>query len=221
MPPPDGDEVDSLRARLTELEAERSTLIERLERLRGSPSLGDESRVAGVAITAESSAAEKIALFRRLFSGRTDVFPIRWENRNTGKSGYAPACSNEWLRGVCGKPQVRCGDCPNQAFLSVSDQTIANHLCGLNKDGSVGADFVAGVYPVLADGFCHFVAADFDGEQWAADALAFCETCRLRGVPAALERSRSGEVVMSGSDPSERCPTVGRCTDHRDNGASA
>jgi len=190
---PDGDEVDSLRARLTELEAERGTLIERLERLRGRQSLGDESPAAGVPITVESSAAEKIALFRRLFSGRTDVFPVRWENRNTGKSGYAPACSNEWLRGVCGKPQVRCGDCPNQAFLSVSDQTIANHLRGLNKDGLAGADFVAGVYPVLADGSCHFIAADFDGEHWAADALAFCETCRLRGVPAALERSRSGE----------------------------
>lgn len=120
---PDGEEVDSLRARLTELEAERSTLIERLERLRGRQSLGDESPASGVPITVESSAAEKIALFRRLFSGRTDVFPIRWENRNTGKFGYAPACSNEWQRGVCGKPQVRCGDCPNQAFLSVSDQT--------------------------------------------------------------------------------------------------
>ena len=149
---PDGDEVDSLRARLTELEAERGTLIERLERLRGRQSLGDESPALGVAITVESSAAQKIALFRRLFSGHTDVFPVRWENRNTGKPGDAPACSNEWVRGVCGKPQVRWGDCPNQAFLSVSDQTIANHLRGLNKDGSAGADFVAGVYPVLADG---------------------------------------------------------------------
>ena len=55
---PDGDEVDFLRARLTELEAERSTLIDRLERLRGRQSLGNESPAAGVAVTAESSAAE-------------------------------------------------------------------------------------------------------------------------------------------------------------------
>lgn len=192
MTVPDADEVDSLRARLTELEAERSTLIERLERLRGR-----QLPAAGVAITVESSAAEKIALFRGLFSGRTDVFPIRWEKRNTGKSGYAPACSNEWLRGVCGKPQVRCGECPNQAFLGVSDQTIANHLRGLNKDGSSGADFVAGVYPVLADGFCHFLAADFDGEHWAADALAFCETCRLRGVPAVPLQRRARDYGNS------------------------
>jgi hypothetical protein len=52
---------------------------------------------------------------------------------------------------------------------------------------------VAGIYPILADGSCKLVAADFDGEHWAVDALAFFETCHLRGVPAALERSRSGE----------------------------
>jgi len=104
-----------------------------------------------------------------------------------------PACSNEWVRGVCGKPQVKCGECPNQAFLTLSDQVIAKHLRGVDKDGSAGADFVAGVYPILGDGSCHFVAADFDGEHWAADALAYLETCRLRSVPAALERSRSGE----------------------------
>ena len=38
------------------------------------------------------STAEKVALFRRLFRGRTDVYPIRWESKTTGKSGYAPAC---------------------------------------------------------------------------------------------------------------------------------
>jgi hypothetical protein len=39
-------------------------------------------------------------LFRRLFAGRSDVFPVRWENRHTGKSGYAPACADEWVRGA-------------------------------------------------------------------------------------------------------------------------
>src|SRR3954447_380709 len=36
------------------------------------------------------------------------------------------------------------------------------------------------------------MVSDFDGEDWARDALAYLGTCRLRGVPAALERSRSG-----------------------------
>jgi hypothetical protein len=37
-----------------------------------------------------------------------------------------------------------------------------------------------------------FLAADFDKENWGVDALAVLETCSAKGVPAALERSRSG-----------------------------
>ena len=58
---------------------------------------------------------------------------------------------------------------------------------------SSGDDFVAGVYPLLSDETCWFLAADFDKENWAADALAILETCSAKGVPAALERSRSGK----------------------------
>ncbi|MGO8912535.1 MAG: TOTE conflict system archaeo-eukaryotic primase domain-containing protein, partial [Bradyrhizobium sp.] len=142
-------------------------------------------------ITATSSTAEKVALFRRLFAGRVDVFPIRWENRKTGKGGYAPACANEWVRGLCGKPQVKCGECPHQAFIPVSDEMIERHLRG-GDSPATGRDFVAGVYPLLPDETCWFLAADFDKENWAADALAVIDTCQAKGISAALERSRSG-----------------------------
>ena len=96
-------DIDSICARLAELEAERGALNEQLERLQAQRA---QAMVCGLSsITANSTAAEKVTLFRRLFGGRTDVFPVRWENRNTGKSGYAPACANEWVRGVCGKPR--------------------------------------------------------------------------------------------------------------------
>jgi hypothetical protein len=97
MAAPDGDDLDSIRARLTELGAARSALIERLQQLQALLGPGGTLPTARASITGESSATEKIALFRRLFSGRTDVSPILWEKRNTGKSGYAPACSNEWV----------------------------------------------------------------------------------------------------------------------------
>ncbi len=42
--------------------------------------------------------SEKVALFRRLFRGRMDVYPLRWENK-AGKSGYAPACGNDKTAG--------------------------------------------------------------------------------------------------------------------------
>ena len=102
------------------------------------------------------------------------MFPTRWENPKSGRSGYAPACANEWVRGVCGKPQVRCGECPNQSFIPVSDEVIEAHLRGEDRIRHNGrGDFVAGVYPLLFDDTCRFLAVDFDGESWSSDALAF------------------------------------------------
>ena len=65
------------------------------------------------------SSAEKIALFRSLFRGRDDVYPVRFVSTRTGKAGYAPACANKFVRGVCDLPRIRCGECSNQAFLLV------------------------------------------------------------------------------------------------------
>ncbi len=78
---------------------------------------------------------------------------------------------------------MRCWECPNQAFLSVSDRVILDHLQGRH---------VAGVYPLLMDETCWFLAADFDKGDWMEDTAAFREACRSAGVPVAVERSRSG-----------------------------
>jgi hypothetical protein len=107
-------QLASIRARLKELDAERDALTVCLERLTSEPGSGANRNFAGASVHSASTATDKIALFRRLFAGRSEVFPVRWENRSTGKSGYAPACANEWVRGVCSKPQVKCGECPNQ-----------------------------------------------------------------------------------------------------------
>ncbi|MGZ5444032.1 MAG: TOTE conflict system archaeo-eukaryotic primase domain-containing protein [Thermoanaerobaculia bacterium] len=138
----------------------------------------------------QSPSEAKIALFRSLFRGREDVYARRFESRRTGKSGYAPACANEWVRGICEKPRIRCTDCSHQRFLAVSDDVIRWHLSG-RDDG--GQPFVAGVYPMLRDESCFFLAVDFDKAGWREDASAFVETCRRLELPAAIERSRSGE----------------------------
>jgi superfamily II DNA or RNA helicase/very-short-patch-repair endonuclease len=136
-----------------------------------------------------SSSEAKIALFRSLFRGRDDVYPRRFESRKTGKAGYAPACANEWVRGVCEKPRVKCAECPNRRFLPVTDDVIRWHLSGHDPDGQ---SFVAGVYPLLQDETCFFLAVDFDKNGWREDAAAFLEACRHLNLPAAVERSRSG-----------------------------
>jgi superfamily II DNA or RNA helicase/very-short-patch-repair endonuclease len=140
-------------------------------------------------VTQHSSSEAKIELFRSLFRGRADVYPLRFESRKTGKTGYAPACANEWVRGVCEKPKIKCADCPNRRFLPVTDDVIRRHLLGRDE---LGRDFVLGVYPMLLDETCFFLAADFDRDEWQKDSGAFLETCRRLDVPAALERSRSG-----------------------------
>src|SRR3982751_5371061 len=78
---------------------------------------------------------KKIALFRSLFRGRDDVYPRRFESRKTGKSGYAPACANEWVRGICDKPRIKCAECPNRRFLPGSDDVIRWHLSGCDDGG--------------------------------------------------------------------------------------
>lgn len=136
-----------------------------------------------------SSPEEKIALFRSLFRGREDVYPRRFESRKTGTSGYAPACGNEWVRGICEKPRIKCAECPHRRFLPVTDEVIRWHLSGTDD---AGQPFVAGVYPMLLDETCFFLAIDFDKSEWFADSTAFIETCRRMDLSAALERSRSG-----------------------------
>ena len=133
-------------------------------------------------ISSNLSTSEKIRIFRQLFRGRSDVFPIRWESAK-GKSGYSPACANEWKRGICKKPKIKCGSCDQRKLLPVTDQVIYDHLTGKHT---------IGVYPLLPDDTCFFLAVDFDKTDWREDALAFIHSCKNLNIPASLEISRSG-----------------------------
>lgn len=185
-------EINRIRARLASLEAERAELeasLAEIERRKAGAQAISACAILAAntpTVTTASPTADKVALFRRLFAGRSDVFPLRWENAKTGKAGYAPACANEWIRGVCGKPQVKCGECSHQAFIPVTDEIIDKHLRG----GDGPRAFVAGVYPMLSDETCWFLAADFDKESWAADATAMIETCKAKGVPDIAQEGR-------------------------------
>jgi superfamily II DNA or RNA helicase len=130
------------------------------------------------------SPEQKVALFRQLFRGRADVYPVRWESKSSGKAGYAPACGNEWRPGVCEKPRIKCGDCTHRLLLPVSDDVIFGHLAGKHT---------IGIYPLLSDDSCHLLAVDFDEADWRDDAKAFAQSCEELGVPVALEISRSGK----------------------------
>jgi superfamily II DNA or RNA helicase len=178
-------------ANLEKLQAENAHLIALLESHGIQwqlPPIQPTAPAIAIAIKhSRMSTAEKVALFRRLFQGRNDVYPIRWENQNTGRSGYTPACANEWKAGIClkkNKPAGKCSDCSNRLLMPLTDAVIYAHLAG---------EETIGVYALLADDTCHFLAVDFDEEQWRDDAKAFYQSCVDLGVPVALEISRSGK----------------------------
>ena len=104
-----------------------------------------------MSVTQTSPASAKIALFRALFRGREEVYPRRFKSAKSGKAGYSPVCGNEWVRGVCEKPRIKCSDCPHQRWLPVTDDVVRCHLSGVDDRGR---DFVAGVYPMLLDERC-------------------------------------------------------------------
>jgi superfamily II DNA or RNA helicase len=175
------------RDELAALRAENARLISLLE-AHGiewhQPQTDGPALIAHAPESSRLSTAEKVALFRRLFRGRTDVYPIRWQSQTSGKSGYSPACANEWRAGVCEKPRIKCGDCSHRLLIPLSDTVIYNHLAG---------EQTVGVYPLLEDDSCYFLAVDFDEADWRDDARAFMQSCHARGVPATLEISRSGQ----------------------------
>ena len=177
--------MDAWKARLKELQlraetlrAELSLAESDLETHKASPPPSQEVEESRLAPD------EKIRLFRSLFIGRDDVYARRWENQKSGKAGYAPACANEWVRGVCDKPRVKCAQCSHRQFLPLGDSVIKAHLQGR---------MVVGVYPLNAVNETIFLAADFDGDAWQRDARAMIHAARELGVPFVLERSRSGD----------------------------
>ena len=190
------NEADELRRRIAELEAECISLRHENSQLRkNSPEVksapanepqnqnrGSDNDGINIIVTQSSTTQEKIQLFRSLFQGRQDVFPIRWVNKK-GRAGYSPACANKWDRQFCNKPRIKCLECPNRELLPLTDTVIHNHLTGGKT---------IGVYPLLENESCHFVAADFDKKDWQKDVISFLETCDEMGIHAALERSRSG-----------------------------
>lgn len=151
---------------------------------------GDAPASTDGPVANQSPSAAKINLFRALFRGREDVYPRRFESRKTGRAGYQPACANEWVRGVCDKPRIKCPECPNRRLLPVTDDVVRHHLSGRDD---LGREFVMGLYPLLSDETCYLLAVDLDGDAWREDAGALRETCQRLALPVALERSRSGK----------------------------
>lgn len=149
----------------------------------------EHEKVFNAEVHMRSTPEEKIRLFRSLFRGREDVFARRWYSVQKEKGGYAPVCANEWKYGTCIKPKVKCSKCENRVFVPLNDSVIYKHLSGKDANGQD----VVGIYPILADDTCSFLAIDFDDDGWQENVSAVRKVCDDWKIPCGAERSRSGE----------------------------
>ena len=201
---------DDAAARLADSLVEVEELRAEVARLRGLLGLesrhGDGHRQAWAptlfaepgrisAVDSTASMGEKVAVMRSLFGARSDVYATRWENASTRKSGWSPAVRGGWAQRRATKKD----------YLPLSDEVLSGHLRG---------EVTVGIYPLLRGDRCTLLACDFDGGSWVLDALAYLDACHRVGVPAALERSRSGDgahvwVFFDGPVPAATARSLG------------
>lgn len=142
----------------------------------------------------KSPIGSKVALLRSLFCSRSDVFARRWVSSTTNKTGWSPATRGGYQTSP-----------PNREYLTLTDEILEQHLNG---------EVTIGIYPLLKNDSCLLLACDFDDGVWALDALAYLDACQAMGVPAALERSRSGDgahvwIIFADAVPASTARSLG------------
>lgn len=125
---------------------------------------------------------KKIKLIRSLFKGREDVFARHWQKKS--KAGYMPAYYYDPYRYRLHR--IKGGTFKNytdKSFIPLTDEQIENHLKG---------EHLIGIYPLLKENSSWFIIADFDKHNWKEECKTFIKFCNDKGIPAHLERSKSG-----------------------------
>lgn len=124
----------------------------------------------------------EIDLIKSLFKGRTDVFAIHWQKGK--KNGYMPTYSYDpYMYRLHKMKGGSFKDYKDKTHQPLTDYQIEKHLNGKQ---------LIGIYPLLKDNTSWFIAADFDKQDWIQECLKLIEICIKNGIPAYLERSRSG-----------------------------
>ncbi len=169
--------INAKRAEISKLEEDIGLLEERLNQ--------ENNNFLGISMTKE----EKIKIFMDYFKGRDDTYPyLSIDKKDPNKKYYVPACENEWKNGVCNKTISKpCKTCQYRVNKPLTQEIYEQHLIG----------HTIGIYPLLDDETCYFLAFDFDNKKDEKnvkdDVLAFWSICEECNVPIAVEKSRSGK----------------------------
>jgi len=208
-------ENQRLRERVQALEQENALLKAQYAPILSKPKPPRYGIGRKKALTDEEKEAElqrRVSIFRDLFKGREDVFAQRFVS-TSGKQGYQPVCKNRWST-VCQEHRRKCEGCPAREFVPLEDSVIRKHLSGQDK---LGKD-VIGLYPILEDNTVFFLCADFDDKNcehgYKDDVLSYVRVCKEWGIPAYIERSRSGNgahvwIFFSEAIPASKARKLG------------
>ncbi|MBE6416903.1 MAG: DEAD/DEAH box helicase [Akkermansiaceae bacterium] len=192
-----GDELIRLRSRIKELqdEVQRLTLLLSRHGIVDIQDAEGEESDAPQILMPEITAGHARVLYS-YFKGRKDVYSRRNVNKD-GRGVYYPVCENFWVAGKCPRRdgrKLRCMECENRCWISLTQRTLMRHLKGELEDGRD----VIGIYPLLEDETCHFLVFDFDCHDdeapidWKSEVAALAEICKQLNIDALVERSRSG-----------------------------
>lgn len=131
----------------------------------------------------EFSTAEKLKIYKSYFKGREDVYAEKYVQKD-GRKGYAKACKNRFSIQCDHKKYKQCKGCPNEIFKELNDDAYMTHLQGKKS---------LGIYPIVDNKYCFFLAIDFDDEEFKEAALAYKKECKKLGLDSIIETSQSGE----------------------------
>ena len=135
---------------------------------------------------------EKVNIFMDYFKGRDTIYAyLSIDKRDSNKKYYIPKCANEWNKNICNKTMgKKCKNCRYWVDKPIDKEVIRNHLFN---------NVTIGIYPMLEDETCYFLAFDFDDKKdensIKEDVLAFASVCDKYNIPIGIERSRSGKGI--------------------------
>lgn len=192
-------EILSIKSRILELNnelaekvKERASIAEKLHPLE-EPKM--EIRLNEPSIHPGASTEERVNFLFNLFHGRRDVYATRYLKKDEDRIAYSPVCSNRFQSGCIFKlPKEErkdrgCLDCSARSFTHLVPEIYYISNIQNRDERGIGA---VGIYPMLPDSMCRFLAIDLDEETWQHDALEIADIARRDGFQMAVERSFSG-----------------------------
>ncbi len=129
---------------------------------------------------------QRLNVFIDYFKGRSDVYASKYFSKKNNRYEYSFVCKNKFLKRVCLITEnKKCSiNCQYYQPAPLDKNTYLAHLTQENN--------AIGIYPILEDNTCYFLAIDFDGDLWFENLLSVYRSAKKYSISSIMERSQSG-----------------------------